>query len=77
MHEKTGDTALSHDVNYTTASGTAIQGTDYTAASGTLSFLSADTSKSFTVDTTQDTDVEGDETFTATLSNATAGATIR
>ena len=57
-------------VNYATAAGTA-GASDFTATSGTLTFPAEDTtalSQTFTVPTTDDVLVEGDETFTATLS---------
>lgn len=63
-------------VGYATADGTALDGTDYTAASGTLTFTPGDTSKSFTVGITDDTLDEINEAFTASLSsptNATLG----
>ena len=56
-------------VDYATAAGTA-GASDFTARSGTLTFP-ADTltlTQTFTVQTTADAQVEGDETFTATLS---------
>jgi hypothetical protein len=65
-------------VNYATANGTATAGSDYTATSGTLTFNPGDTSKPINVPITSDTAVEGNETFTVTLSspsNATLGAT--
>jgi YD repeat-containing protein len=73
---KTGSTALSHNINYATANGTAIAGSDYTAKSGTLTFTSAQTSKTVTVTTIEDTAVEPDETVQLNLSAATSGATI-
>jgi parallel beta-helix repeat protein len=63
-------------VGYSTSNGTASAGSDFTSASGTLNFADGETSKSFTVPTLQDTNYEGPETFTATLSNATGGAVI-
>ena len=50
--------------------GTATAGDDYTDGSGTLTFAPGNTTKTVTVATLQDTDPEGDETFTVTLSNA-------
>ncbi len=73
---KAGSTALSHAVNYATASGTAVSGTDFSPASGTLTFASADTSKTFTVSITDDSTYEGSETLTASLSGPTNGAAI-
>ena len=63
-------------VRYATSGGTATSGTDFTAASGTLTFAPNETSKTVSVPTTEDTDTEADETFTLTLSsptNATLG----
>ena len=56
-------------VDYSTVdgSGTADEGTDYDAASGTLIFAEGETSKTFTVDTDADPDAE-DETFLVELS---------
>jgi Calx-beta domain len=64
-------------VNYATSDGTATAGSDYTAASGTLTFVGkinnggvGQTQKTFTVPITDDPDAEDDETITLTLSNA-------
>lgn len=62
-------------VQYATADGTAIAGSDYTAASGTLTFAAGQTSKTITVAVRGDTVAEATETFRLLLSNA-AGATI-
>src|SRR5262249_4772982 len=62
-------------VNYATADGTATAGSDYTAASGTLSFAPGDLSKTVTVLVNGDTAVEPDETFFVKLTNLT-NATI-
>jgi hypothetical protein len=65
-------------VNYATDNGSAISGSDYTATSGMLTFNPGDTSKTINVPITNDTAVEGNETFTMTLSspsNATLGGT--
>ena len=56
-------------VVYATADGTALAGSDYTAASGTLTFAAGDTSKTIDVLVTDDSLGEGDEDFTVTLSN--------
>ena len=49
----------------------ATSGTDFTAASGTLTFMPDETTAMITVQTADDTTDEDDETFTLTLSNAT------
>ena len=57
-------------VDWAVDEGTATAGADYTDGSGTLTFAAGDTTKTVTVAALQDTDPEGDETFTVTLSNA-------
>jgi alpha-tubulin suppressor-like RCC1 family protein len=70
---RTGDVGGPATVDFTTASGTATAGTDYTAPTpATLSFAANVTSKTVVVNLTFDTAVEADETFTLTLSNPTA-----
>lgn len=62
-------------VDYATADGTAVAGSDYTSASGTLNWGDGDsTDKTFDVTLTDDSEVEPDETFTATISNPGGGA---
>ncbi len=72
------DVALGNvEIDYLTSNGTATAGSDYTATSGTLTILSGSSSASISVPITGDTAVEGNETFTLTLSNpvnATLGA---
>lgn len=72
---KTGATALSHNVTYATANGTA-SGSDYSGHTGTFIFTSGQTSKTVTVITTQDSLVEANETMVVNLSAQTNGATI-
>ena len=55
-------------VDYATADGTATA-SDYTGASGTLSFAPGETSKTMDVDILGDTTYENDETFGVSLSN--------
>jgi hypothetical protein len=62
-------------VNYATANGTALAGSDYTAANGTLTFAPGQTSQTVTVNVTGNTTVEPNETFVVNLSGA-SGATI-
>jgi len=63
-------------VDYATADGTAIAGSDYAATSGTLTFNPGQTSKSVPVTIVDDALAEDDETFTLNLSNATGGLAI-
>ncbi|MCI4662926.1 MAG: ExeM/NucH family extracellular endonuclease [Neomegalonema sp.] len=72
---RSGDTSAAVTVEYATADGTA-GASDYSAATGTLSFAAEEITKTIAIDVTGDTDTEGDETFSVTLSNATGGATI-
>jgi hypothetical protein len=60
-------------VGYTTANGTATAGSDYTATTGTLTFAPGVTAQTIAVPVTGDTQFEGDETFTVTLSGASGG----
>ncbi|BAI62868.1 hypothetical protein MCP_2796 [Methanocella paludicola SANAE] len=63
-------------VDYATSDGTATQGKDYTAASGTLTFSKGEFSKSFEVRILDDGLYEPDETVNLALSNAAGGAGI-
>jgi Calx-beta domain len=62
-------------VQFTTTTGTALAGSDFTATSGTLTFAPGQTSRTILVPTVNDDVPEPTETFTVTLSNP-AGATI-
>ena len=62
-------------VGYVTSNGTATAGVDYTAGSGVVSFAPGVTSQMVHVMVAGDAVVEGDETFTVSLSNP-SGATI-
>jgi probable HAF family extracellular repeat protein len=62
-------------VNFATVNGTAIAGSDYTAASGTLVFNPGETARTVNVAVKGDRTREADETFTVQLSAAN-GATI-
>jgi Calx-beta domain/K319L-like, PKD domain len=63
-------------VDFATADGTATAPGDYTPTSGTLTFAPGDTSETVTVQTLDDVLVEGTETFSVILSNATGAADI-
>ena len=62
-------------VNYATRNGTATAGSDYTSASGILTFSPGTASRTITVPVTADTDVEPNETLDVVLSGA-ANASI-
>jgi autotransporter-associated beta strand protein len=64
-------------VNFITSDGSALAGSDYTAANGTLTWADHETgTKSFTVNILGDNVPESDETFTVTLSNPSGGASL-
>ena len=62
-------------VNYATANGTATAGSDYMAASGTLTFAAGTTTRTIAVTVNGDATGESNETFLVSLS-AASGATI-
>jgi sugar lactone lactonase YvrE len=62
-------------VNYATASGTALAGSDFTAVSGTVTFAPGQTSQTILVNTIDNSALEPVETFVVNLSNP-SGATI-
>ncbi len=57
-------------VNYSTSNGTATAGSDYSATSGTLTFLDRETEKFITIPISNDTDDEPSETIQLSLSTA-------
>ena len=67
--------ALPVTLDWTTTPGTAAAGSDYLAASGTVTFAPLDTSETVEISVNGDGTFEGDETFAADLSNA-SGAPI-
>ncbi|PYT00990.1 MAG: hypothetical protein DMF63_04820 [Acidobacteria bacterium] len=79
---RTGGSSGAVTVDYALGGGTATGGgscggaVDYVNTGGTLMFADAETSKTISVAICDDSVFEGDETFNATLSNATGGATI-
>jgi choice-of-anchor B domain-containing protein len=64
-------------LQYTTSAGSATEGSDYTAASGALSWAPGDIAdKVIPIAVANDTSVESAETLTVTLSGLTGGATL-
>jgi Ca2+-binding RTX toxin-like protein len=68
---RSGDLTGSSTVNYATANGTAAAGSDYTAATGTVSFAAGQATATVKVLVTNDTLVETAETLTLNLSGGT------
>lgn len=73
---KAGTYAGTLTINYATADGTAVAGSDYNAASGSVTFGPTDTTKTISVTTINDTFHENTETFTITLTNPTGGGVL-
>lgn len=72
---RAGSTAGAASVPYSTASGSAASGTDFTARSGILSLAAGAVSATIAVPIINDTVYEGDEAFTVSLGTPT-GATL-
>jgi PKD repeat protein len=68
--------ATPQEVNFATSDGTAIAGSDYVAASGTITFAAGETSKTVSITIIGDTTQEADEAFIITLSNPVGGLEI-
>src|SRR5207249_4141064 len=63
-------------VNYSTNSGSAQAGSDFTPQSGTLNLAAGETTKQIAVPVYGDTDPEPNETFTVVLSNPSNGLVL-
>jgi len=71
---RTGGSSGAASVNYATENGSALAGTDYTATSGTLSWVSGDaSSKTFKVAVSNAKPFAGTKSFTVTLSTVSGG----
>lgn len=73
---RTGNPSIAVGVSFASVNGTATAPADYTAVSGTLSFLPGDLTKTVTVTTVDDAAAETSETFTVALSTPTGGAVL-
>lgn len=75
---RTEDAQSNQSVNVSTsiATGDTASANDLIANTQTFTFASGETTKTFTVQTSQDVLFEGNETFTVSLSNSTNGAII-
>ncbi|MDZ4657050.1 MAG: Calx-beta domain-containing protein [Bythopirellula sp.] len=67
---RTGDTSQAIDVAYTTLNGTALAGTDYVAQSGILEFGVGEDEEIITINLVSDSQAEGFETFSVSLTSA-------
>jgi len=74
--KRSGPTLDTVSVAYATADGSAVAGTDYTAASGVLTFGPTVTTRTFTVPITNDTIQDAAEAFQVNLSSLTGGAQL-
>jgi len=63
-------------VDFATSNGTAMTDSDYTAANGTITFAVGETTKTINITTIDDGIIEGNETLTVNLSNASNGGIL-
>jgi len=73
---RTGGLGEGVTVDYATTDGTAVQGLDYAATTGQISFAAGQASRTFTVPLLTDSLDEPNETVQLTLSNPGGGATL-
>lgn len=71
-----GETINPVTVNFATANGSAIAGSDFASTSGTFTFAAGEVSKTFTVATLNDGVCEPIESLQLVLSNPSTGATL-
>jgi len=67
-------TSDSFSVAYTTANGSALSGSDYTAANGSIGFAAGETSKTVTINISDDMNPESDEFFFLNLTSVAGNA---
>jgi hypothetical protein len=73
---KIGDSSLTHTVNFATADGSAVAGSDYTSTSGTLSFDPSTSIQTINVTVQGEINFEADETVLVDLGAPSNGATL-
>ncbi|MBE9028586.1 DUF4347 domain-containing protein [filamentous cyanobacterium LEGE 11480] len=71
--QRSGDTTIAATVNYATTAGSATEGGDFTATTGTLNFAANELTKTFVVNITDDGTTEVNESLRLDLSAPTAG----
>ena len=71
-----GNTSAAVNVNYATSAGTANPGVQYTDTQGTLSFASGETSKTFSIQVTDNSSIDGNKTANLKLTGPTGGAVL-
>ena len=74
--QRTGDTSVPGTVHFSTSDGTATAGTDYTAVSGTLTFVPHQIVATFTVPITDDGLCDGNQTVNLSLTDPTGGSVL-
>ncbi len=73
---RTGGRAGVVGIEYWTNDGSANSGFDYSPVSGTLLFLDGELTKTVKIPINQDTKIEGNETVSISINNATGGASL-
>jgi uncharacterized delta-60 repeat protein len=73
---RTDNTNLTSTVNFATADGTAVAGTDYVATNGLMTFTNGETSHTFSLRVIATTTVQPDKTVLLQLSNPTNGILV-
>ncbi len=71
---RTGDTSSAQTINVSYKNGTGFAGFDFNAPETTISFAAGESSKTFDVETIEDSIVETDESFTISLSSSLSTA---
>ena len=74
--QRIGDAGTPFTVHYATTNGTALNGTNYSAVSGTMAFASGEVVKAITVPLIYLPEVTGSSSFGIALSNPTANARL-